>query len=335
MARGVVRQVFKDHYAAYRQTRGLSWRERWAAHQIQTCRTAAQGAHVVRCEAGDYEAERFNSCKHRSCPTCGSRETDRWLRVQEARALTGPYHQIVFTIPEGLHPLWLYNRAAFTNLLFKAAWEALQAFTQDPRWLGATPGAIGAVQSWGETLNLHVHLHVLITAGGLDDSGRWVKSRASFLCPARALSVKFRGRFRAKLLAALADGGWQVPPDTTACFWRSRLNKFGRQKWHVQIEPAYEHPRGVIRYLGAYLHRGPIGESRIMRYDRRALTIAYKRTGEHPGRTFTLTALRSDPHDTGHPRADRGHPEGDQSSGEVRGGGGAVVRGPGIRTGFR
>jgi hypothetical protein len=92
------------------------------------------------------------------------------------------------------------------------------------------------------------------------------------------------------LLAALSDGTLQVPPDTAAGFWRMRLNKFGRQKWHVQIEPAYEHPRGVIRYLGAYLRRGPIGESRIKRYDRRDVTIAYKRSAEHPQATFTLAA---------------------------------------------
>jgi hypothetical protein len=289
MTRGIVRQVFRDHYPAYRQTRRMARREEWAARQIQTCRTEAQGSHVLRCETGDYEAERFNSCKHRSCPTCGCAETERWIREQDERVLPGPYHQLVFTMPETLHPLWLYNRVAFTNLLFQSAWESLRSFLDDPRWLGATPGAIGAVQSWGETLNLHVHLHMLITAGGLDAGGRWVKSRASFLCPARALSVKFRGRLRARLLAALAEGQLQVPPDSTPAGWRSRLNKLGRQKWHVQIEPAYEHPRGVIRYLGAYLRRGPIGESRIQRYDRHELSIAYKRPAPGLKQNFTLT----------------------------------------------
>jgi hypothetical protein len=243
----------------------------------------------VRCEAGDYEAQRFNSCKHRSCPTCGCVETERWIREQDARLLPGPYHQLVFTIPDQLHPLWLYNRRLFTNLLFKSAWESVRAFTDDPRWLGATPGAIGAVQSWGETLNLHVHLHLLLTAGGLDDKGVWVKSRDSFLCPARALSVKFRGRFRARLLAALEQEHLRVPPDGTPAGWRSLLNKLGRQKWHVQIEPAYAHPGGVIRYLGAYLRRGPIGESRIRRYDRGELMIAFKRPSEHASPFFTLT----------------------------------------------
>ena len=290
MTQGIIRDIFRDHYPAYRQARRLSWRERWAAHQLQTCRTEDQGYHVLRCAAGDYEATRFNSCKHRSCPVCGSGETDKWVREQDALVLPCPYHQIVFTMPDGLHPLWLYNRAVFTNLLFQAAWESLQAFTDDPRWLGATPGAIGAVQSWGETLNLHVHLHLLITAGGLDDAGRWVKSRYSFLCPPRALSRKFRGRFRAKLIAAVEEGSLKIPPDTTAAFWRMRLNRFGRQDWTVRIDPAYEHPHGVIRYLGAYLRRGPLGESRIKHYDGRTLTIAYKRPHEHPQPTFTLTA---------------------------------------------
>jgi len=290
MTQGIIREVFKDHFSTYRQARRLCWREEHAAQQLQTCRTETQGYHVVRCEAGDYEATRFNSCKHRSCPVCGTCETDQWVRKQETRVLPSPYHQIVFTMPDGLHPLWRYNRTGFTNLLFKAAWDSLQAFTSDPRWLGATPGATGVFQSWGETLNIHVHLHVLITAGGLDATGNWVKSRDSFFCPATALSVKFRGRFRALLLAALVDGGLQIPPGASAAAWRMLLNKFGRQKWHVQIDPAYEHPRGVIRYLGAYLKRGPIGESRIKRYDGNTLGIAYKHPEEHPTPTFELSA---------------------------------------------
>jgi len=290
MTQGIIRTVFSEHYAAYRASRRLSWRERWAAHQLLTCRTEAQGHHVVRCAGGDYETVRFNSCKHRGCAGCGSRETERWIREQDARVLPGPYHQIVFTIPDGLHLLWLYNRVLFTNLLFKAAWEALRAFTDDPRWLGAIPGAIATVQSWSELLSLHVHLHLLITAGGLDAFGQWVKSRASFFCPAVALSVKFRGRFLAKLRAALESGELKLPPDTTAAFWRMRFNKLGRQKWHLRIDPAYEHPHGVIRYLGAYLRRGPIGESRIKHYDGHTLTIAHKHPEEHPHPTFTLTA---------------------------------------------
>ena len=286
--RGVVQRVFREHYPAYRRTRRMAWREERAAFQIRTCRTEAQGHHVYRCPGGDYEERLPNACKHRSCPTCGSRETDRWIAAQDARVLPGPYHQIVFTIPDGLHPLWLYNRRAFTNLLFRAAWESLRAFTDDPRWLGATPGAIGGLHSWSDTLALHVHLHLLVTAGGLDESGRWVKSQASFFCPALALSCKFRGRFLALLRQAVDKGRLALVPGATAAFWRSKFNKYGREKWHVMIEPAYEHAHGVVRYLGAYLRRGPIGESRIERYDGHTLTVAYKHPGKQAHPTFEL-----------------------------------------------
>jgi len=117
MTRGIIQKIFREHYPAYSRTRRLSVRESRAAHQIQTCRTEVQGTREYRCEAGDYEVQRFNSCKHRSCPLCGSRETDRWIREQDARVLPCAYHQIVFTIPDGLHALWLYNRVPFTNLL--------------------------------------------------------------------------------------------------------------------------------------------------------------------------------------------------------------------------
>lgn len=289
--RGVIREVFRGHIDAIRAGRKLAWREERAAQQILTCRTESQGYHVVRCENGHFEDKRFNSCKHRSCPVCGTCGTDSWVRRQEERALPCAYHQIVFTMPDGLHPLWLYNRAVFTNLLFKAAWAAIRKFTDDPRWLGATPGMMAFFQSWGETLNTHVHLHVLITAGGLAADGRWVRSRQSFFCPSTALSPVFRGIFRAALLKALAQGDLKAPHGSAPPYWRMLLNKFGRQDWHVQIDPAYEHPRGAIRYLGAYMRRGPIGESRIRRYDQQALTIAYKRPDEHPQPTFELQAL--------------------------------------------
>ena len=288
--KGIVQRVFQDHYAAYRRTHALSRRERWAARQIATCRTPAQGYHVWACPNDDYRVEQRNSCKHRSCPLCGAAETERCVQRQWARLLPCRYHQLVFTIPHDLHPLWQWNRTAFTNLLFQAAWESLRTFARDPRWLGAEPGALAVFQSWGETLNTHVHLHVVLTAGGLTPTGHWQAAPHNFLFPARALSVKFRGRFRADLLAALEDPTWARPPGTDATHWRQTLNRLGRQRWNVRIEPAYAHARGLILYLARYLRRGPIAEARVAAYDGRHLRIAYKRPAEHAGATFQLGA---------------------------------------------
>jgi hypothetical protein len=288
--KGIVQRVFREHYTAYREQHALAVRERRAAVHLMTCRTPAQGYHVWTCPSGDYQLKQANSCKHRSCPLCGASETERWVQAQEAQALPCAYHQIVFTLPHDLHPLWLYNRALFTNLFFRAAWEALRAFCGDSRWLGAEPGALAVFQSWGETLNTHIHLHVLITAGGLTPAGQWRSSPHGFLFPSRALAVRFRGRMRAELLSALAAERLILPPSSDATDWRQRLNRLGRQRWHVQIQPPYTHPRGLILYLARYLRRGPIAESRIHGYQRGQLTITYKRPDEHRHKTFRLSA---------------------------------------------
>jgi hypothetical protein len=290
LVKGIVQRVFQEHYPAYRRTHALERRERWAARQIATCRTPAQGFHVWACPHDDYRLLQHNSCKHRSCPLCGAAETERWVQGQQAHLLPCRYHQLVFTIPHDLHPLWHYNRAAFTNLLFRTAWDCVRAFARNPRWLGAEPGALVVFQSWGETLNTHVHLHMVLTAGGLTPAGRWQAPPRDFLFPARALSVKFRGRLRARLLAALAADAWTLPPDSTPARWRHTLNRLGRQRWNVFIAPAYAHARGLIIYLARYLRRGPIAEQRIRAYNGQHLAIAYKRCAEHTHATFQLGA---------------------------------------------
>jgi hypothetical protein len=44
---------------------------------------------------------------------------------------------------------------------------------KDRRYLGAMPGILMSLHTWGRTLSLHPHLHCLVTAGGLRD-GQWI-----------------------------------------------------------------------------------------------------------------------------------------------------------------
>ena len=271
MEAGIVQRIFRDPVAAYQHAHPLGARERWAAWNILTCRTPAQGFHVDACPTGDYRVLLSNSCKHRSCPQCGATETELWLERRQLQALACPYFHIVFTISHALHPLWRWNRTRFTDRLFRAAWHALRDLLGDPRWLGALPGAIGVFQSWGDDLQEHCHLHCIVTAGGLDPEGRWREADGEFLLPTGVLAAKFRGKFLAYLregFNALRPRGQVKPEDEVLvppagmsvqqC--RNLLNKLGRGKWHVEIDPAYAHAAGVYKYVGRYLRRGSIAE---------------------------------------------------------------------------
>lgn len=301
MQPGIVQRIFDDHFPAVEAGQRLDARSRRAAWNIRTCRTPAQGYHIDECPNGDYRIRLNNSCKHRACPLCGATETELWLERQSAKELRCAHHQIVFTSPETLRPLWRWNRKRFTNLYFRAAWHALREPLADPRWLGATPGVIAVFQSWSDELGEHLHLHFIVTCGGLTAAGKWVAADPAFLLPVPVLAAKFRGKFLAYLREAFnphtatgkskpTDAILVPPPGLSVRQCLNLLNKLGREDWHVQIEPAYASARGVLRYAGRYIRRGPLSERRIRAYDEQRVTVAYAHPEKHAHPTFTLPA---------------------------------------------
>lgn len=301
MGAGIVQKICLDHFDAYRKRHSLSKRALWAAWNMMTCRTPAQGYHVDVCPHGDYQVVVNNSCKHRSCPHCGATETELWLERRRDQSLSCRYFHVVFTISHELHGLWRKQRKPFTDLLFHAAWHSLRELLGDPKWLGAMPGAIGVFQSWDDEMLEHCHLHFIVTAGGMTPEGVWKSVNGKILIPTPVLAAKFRG----KLLHYLREGfnklspcgkikpgdqKLQAPNGMSVQQCLNLFNKLGRVKWHADIEPAYEHANGMYKYVGRYLRRGPISEKRIVGYDGQNVDIAYAHPTKHKERTFSLTA---------------------------------------------
>ncbi len=301
MEAGIVQRIFEDHFGALEASRRLDERSRWASWNIRTCRTPAQGYHIDECPNGDYRIRLNNSCRHRACPLCGATETELWLERQSAKELRCAHHQIVYTSPDCLRSLWRWNRSLFTNLYFLAAWHALRELLGAPNRLNALPGVIAVFHSWGDFLQEHLHLHFIVTSGGLTAEGQWVEADPQFLLPVPVLAAKFRGKFLAYLRAAFKahtttgkpkppDEVLVPPPDMRVQQCLNLLNRLGREKWHVQIEPAYAYAHGALKYAGRYVRRGPLSERRIRAYDGQRVTIAYAHPEKHRRPTFTLEA---------------------------------------------
>jgi hypothetical protein len=301
MHAGIVQRIFIDHFADYRSQRIITPDQGAAAWSIMTCRTEAQGYHIDACPNGDYQVVVSNSCKHRACPQCGATGTQLWLERHKAQSLDCPYFHIVFTISHDLHGIWRFNRKQFTNLMMRAAWHSLRELLLDWKYLGGLVGAVGAFQSWDDEMREHCHAHFIMTAGGLNADGRWVCADKDFLLPAPVLAAKFRGKFLAYLRQGFCrhtsrgkekpEADVLRPPAGTSqqqCL--NLLNRLGRQRWHADIEPAYEHANGVFKYVGRYICRRPISEKRIVGYDGCTVTIAYAHREKHDSRAFTLDA---------------------------------------------
>jgi len=137
---------------------------------IINCRTPALGAEVYASESEEKFV--YHTCKSRACPSCGHRATQLWQREQWAALPDISYTGIVLTMPDVLWPIFQQNRHLLHDMASLGAAERQQ-------WVKARYGVrvlIMVVQhTFGRRLNFNPHLHILVSAGGLQESeGRWV-----------------------------------------------------------------------------------------------------------------------------------------------------------------
>lgn len=153
--------ILQTSFAAYAATQRVPQRVWKAAQAVRQCRTATLGGHVRRCPQGHVTEIWYNSCRHRACPRCCSQRISQWLDGWQAQILPTDHFHVIFTLPSELHELWRWNRAALTAVLFSSVRETLLTLLSDSKWLGATPGILATLHTWGRTLALHPHVHCL------------------------------------------------------------------------------------------------------------------------------------------------------------------------------
>ena len=115
---------------------------------IRRCRTASLGGHVDLCTSCGHVRISYNSCRNRHCPKCQQVQRERWIQAREAELLPATYFHVVFTLPEALNKLCLYQPAVIYNILFDTAWSVVQDFAHDQK------------TSWGRYRNDHHTPHL-------------------------------------------------------------------------------------------------------------------------------------------------------------------------------
>ncbi len=263
-----VADIVRAYGATYRQTHPVPGAHEVVLRAIARCRTAALGGHVEACDGCGATRIAYNSCRNRHCPKCQGGTRARWLAAQQALLLPVEYFHIVFTLPHELNALIRVNPRRLYALLFRAAAATLQTFARDPTHLGAELGVTAVLHTWGQNLTQHVHLHCVVTGGGLSPDGRrWVGARRGFLFPVRALSKVFRGKFlaglrRLRTREQLIFAGDSAPLGESA-IWTRWLSTLRGVDWVVYAKPPFGGPSHVLKYLSRYTHRVAIANERL------------------------------------------------------------------------
>ena len=103
---------------------------------------------------------------------------------------------VTFTLPCEFRSMVYQNQRAVYSLMFSCISDTLKDFGLNPRHLGAQIGMTMVLHTHSRRLDFHLHVHVVVPAGGIDSSRRqWKKKKGKYLFNQQAMARVFRARF--------------------------------------------------------------------------------------------------------------------------------------------
>jgi len=245
--------------------------------RIKTCRTAALGYHVYQCgnEKCGHIQYQYHSCRDRHCPNCGAVKKQEWIEARSRELLPVKYYHVVFTLPHELNSLVMGHRNVLYKLLFDASAGTLLSFAKDEKHLGALPGIISVLHTWGQQLSFHPHIHCIVSGGGITTRNEWKEAKKNdwgFLFPVEAMGTVYRGKFLEALQRMIAEGAVILPVDTDC---KQLFNLLYQKGWNVYAKAPFGGPHAVIEYLGRYTHKVAISNHRIHSINEQDDTVTF------------------------------------------------------------
>ena len=206
-------QLVQDHFeelrAGYDERFAATygpWQERWqtVVENFLRCGDLHFGFARVWCPTCHHSFLTALSCDLRTfCPSCEAKRRALWVEhvLTEVLPPKASYRMLVFTVPKCLRRLLMRNRLLL-GILSRIAYDVTR------RHLAAyLPGVDGkpffvtSVQLWGSSVNIHPHLHALVSLA--------IKERGGALhhLPERIDFTPLADEFRRAVLAAFSSRG--------------------------------------------------------------------------------------------------------------------------------
>lgn len=281
-----IQKIWQDSYEDYCHSGHFqSQEQKKASLAILACKSGRLGVNVSECtECGHMEFHK-NSCRNRNCPNCQAVLKEVWVDQRRAEVMDAPYFHVVFTLPHELNPLMFCNQKLLYGLLHKCCAQTILELSADRKYLGAQPGIIQVLHTWNQELGYHVHMHCIISGGGLTTDHRIRRSSAKFFIPVRVLRDKFKGKYLSLLDACYQKGELVFSSSCSTlqdpCVWKAFKNSLYEKDWCPYIKETFNGFGNAIEYLGRYTHRVAISNNRILSVTETEVTFSAR--GKKPG----------------------------------------------------
>lgn len=281
-----IQQIFGYSYEAYsasghRQTNV----QMKAAHAILNCKSGKLGYNVSRCDDCGHVEFHNNSCRNRNCPNCQAVMKEVWVDKRSAEVIDSPYFHVVFTLPHELNPLIYCNQKLLYGFLHKCCAETLMELSTDKKYLGAVPGIIQILHTWNQELGYHVHMHCIVSGGGLTADHKIRKASGKFFIPVKVLRDKFKGKYLALLDSLYRSGSLAFSASCDklkeSYRWKDFKNSLYEKDWCPYIKETFNGFGNAIEYLGRYTHKIAISNNRLLSVTPTKVTFSAR--GKEPG----------------------------------------------------
>ena len=256
-----------------------------ASSAILSCKSGRLGYNLSRCAECGHIQIHNNSCHNRNCPNCQAVKKEVWVDKRRAEVIDSPYFHVVFTLPHELNPLLYGNQKLLYSFFHRCCAETLLELSADKKHLGAIPGIIQVLHTWDQVLGYHVHMHCIISGGGLTTDHRIRTVKKHFFVRVEALRDKFKGKFLAGLQSFFRDRQLQFPASCgkleNSYQWAEFRDSLYNKDWCPYIKETFNGFGNAIEYLGRYTHKVAISNSRILSVSETHATFSAR--GRKPG----------------------------------------------------
>lgn len=264
----------------------MTARQRRVAQQLIGCRSGRYGSRSHYCQQCGHGQITLNSCGNRHCTRCGDGRRSGWQERMAEIALPVSYLHLVFTTPHELnavHDLSEDNASAMIQLIFDSGIATTKKMFEKKFGIG-TVAMVMTLHSWGQRMLRHVHVHVVLIAGGISiDGQRWIQldlDPEELETLKGELATEYRRTYLRRLRGRIKSGKIRMCGDGSPEATDELITRLKRKRWMVDLQASPKHweggSEGIINYLSSYVSGAAISDFRIVEDDGGHVTISYK-----------------------------------------------------------
>ena len=269
MKKGKIKTILEDHWNGFLKIYENKIRDnvKKEVEKVLKCKDTKYGFIELKCDKCNTKKKIGFTCKSRFCTSCGKIYTDNWIDNMLGNLINVKHRHIVFTIPEELRKFFGIDRQRL-KILPKCAARAVTSWMHSlNKKEEFTPGIVTVIHTFGRDLKWNPHVHMMVTEGGKGNITEW-----------RHIRYISYESLRKRWQKILLDEITNISGNTKEVkLIKNKLYKEKVKGFYVHAKTEIKSAKTAAKYVGRYVGRPAIAESRILKYDGKNVTYKYTR----------------------------------------------------------